>query len=85
MKREPIQSASLVSVGYSPCASVLEVELTGGEVRQFLNVPTSVYDALLESPHRDGFFLEHVRERFFSRICVPAPIVDRTLPAGGGL
>lgn len=72
MKRTPVQSDILRSVGYAPCASVLEIEFTGGEVGQFVGVPTSIHDALLASASMDHFFAEHIRESYACRRIGPA-------------
>lgn len=72
MKRIPVQSDTLRSVGYAPCASVLEVEFAGGEVGQYVGVPTSVHDALLASPSKGEFFDAHIRERYAYRRIGPA-------------
>lgn len=56
MKRIPVQSDYLQSVGYAPCASVLEIEFADGRVCQYLDIPTSVFDALMASPTKTSFF-----------------------------
>jgi hypothetical protein len=60
MKRIPVQSDYLQSVGYAPCASVLEIEFAGGKVCQYLDIPTSVFDALMASPGKEAFFRERI-------------------------
>jgi hypothetical protein len=71
MKRTPVAAATLRSVGYAPCASILEVEFSGGEVCQYLGVPTSVHDGLMAAASKDGFFDEHIRESYAYRQISP--------------
>jgi hypothetical protein len=72
MKREPIEANTLRSVGYAPCASVLEVELAGGEVYQFVGVPSSVHDGFLAADSKDRFFDERIQGAYPSRSIGPA-------------
>jgi hypothetical protein len=67
MKRIPVESDTLNSVGYAPCASVLEIEFAGGELYQYLNVPTSIHEALLAASSKDSFFNEHIRKSYAVR------------------
>jgi len=56
MKRTPVQSEFLHSVGYAPCASVLEIEFAGGRLCQYLDIPTSVFDALMATDAKEAYF-----------------------------
>jgi hypothetical protein len=64
MKRTSVQAESLHSVGYAPCASILEIEFADGGVYQFVGVPTSVHDGLMVAANKDGYFEEHIREGY---------------------
>ncbi|WP_217630860.1 KTSC domain-containing protein [Modestobacter sp. DSM 44400] len=48
-------SSSIVSVGYDPEASVLEVEFQGNRVYQYLDVPPEEFDALMEADSKGRF------------------------------
>lgn len=67
MKRILIEAPEIGAIGYSPCASVLEIEFKDGEVWQFLGVPTSVHDALWAAPSKESYFNAHIREQFPNR------------------
>lgn len=47
MRRAPVESSSVVSVGYDEAEQVLEVEFAGGGVYQYLEVAPWQYDQLL--------------------------------------
>ena len=81
MKRTPVQSDYLHSVGYAPCASVLEIEFTEGQVFQYLDIPTSVYAALMASTTQAAFFREHIEPHHgFRQIgASPANLIEATL------
>jgi hypothetical protein len=49
MKRTPIDSSSLASIGYEPRTRTLEVEFRGGRVYRYLSVPPKVVRSLLEA------------------------------------
>ena len=69
MKREPIASSNIVSVGYDPRSETLEVEFTSGSVYQYYNLPQSVYDAFLAAPSAGQFFAYQIKNAFpYSRV-----------------
>lgn len=49
MKRTPVKSSRVISIGWE--ANTLEVEFTGGSVYQYKPVPKSTHDNLLSSHH----------------------------------
>lgn len=71
MQRIPVDAPEIAAIGYSPCASVLEIEFRDGEVWQFMNVPTSAHDTLWAAPSKEAYFNEGIRERFLSRRLAP--------------
>lgn len=72
MKRNPVQADTLHSVGYAPCASILEIEFAGGEVCQYVGVPTSIHDGLMAAASKDRFFDQHIRDDYPYRQISPA-------------
>ena len=50
MHRQPVESSAVRSVGYDKARRVLEVEVEGGAVYQYLGVPARDYFGLLEGP-----------------------------------
>jgi hypothetical protein len=49
MKRTPVTSSNVVSVGYDRHEKILEVEFKGGGLYQYENVPAHIIDDLLET------------------------------------
>lgn len=66
MKRVSVKSSNLVSIGYDAQAGALEVEFKHGDLYQYFNVPTGVFDALMatnESGKSVGaYFDSHVKK-----------------------
>jgi len=50
MKRTPVTSSSIASVGYDDAAQVMEIEFKTGRVYQFPMIPRDKYDALMAAP-----------------------------------
>jgi hypothetical protein len=64
MKRVPVKSSTLVSVGYDEKGHVLEVEFKRAAVYQYLGVPNSLHEQLMSAPSKGKFFDQRIRERF---------------------
>jgi len=61
MDREPVASEVLRSVGYDPDTRVLEVELAGGAVYRYLDVPAHVHATLMTAPSHGQFYVDGIR------------------------
>lgn len=69
MKRDPVWSSNIVSVGYDGPSETLEIEFVRGSVYQFYNVPQSIYDAFIAAPSAGKFFAYQIKDRFpYSRV-----------------
>jgi hypothetical protein len=68
MDRVPITSASIVSAGYSPEGSTLELEYSSGAVYQYFAVPKSVFESLLAAASKGAFVVEHIKGRYPYRL-----------------
>ncbi len=55
MRRQPVQSSSLVSVGYDSGAETLEIEYSGGAVYQYFEVPDFVHRRLIGASSPGAF------------------------------
>ena len=49
MERQPVESSSVISVGYDEAEQVLEVEFAGGGVYQYFDVAPWQYEQLLRA------------------------------------
>ncbi len=76
IKREPVTSSNVASVGYSRQLRALEIEFTRGAVYRFLDVPSAVHRGLIASPSKGRFIAEQIRGKYrFVRV--------RPRPVGG--
>ncbi len=55
MRRRPVESSSLVSVGYDALSQVLEIEFTGGGLYHYFDVPEFVHRRLLGASSPGSF------------------------------
>jgi len=64
MIREPVKSSDLVSVGYDPSVSVLEVEFKNGGIYQYTNVSKNVYKELMTADSIGRYFNSQIRDKY---------------------
>jgi hypothetical protein len=64
MKREPVDSSAINSVGYDRATNVLELELAEGEVYRYFAVPHRVHRELLAAGSIGRYFLSEIRDRY---------------------
>lgn len=64
MRRVPVSSSNLVSVGYDPDSRILEIEFRQGAVYQYSNVPASVHSGLMNAASHGTYFHDHIRDRY---------------------
>jgi KTSC domain len=63
MRRRPVQSSNLASVGYDSRRRVLEVEfLESGLVYQYSGVPKSAYEELMSAASLGRYFNKFIRD-----------------------
>lgn len=73
IERIPIESSSLVSVGYSDDERILEAEFKNGAVYRFFLVPVSVWTGLLEAESKGAYFNRRIRDHYPHAIAPPPP------------
>lgn len=64
MRRVPVQSRAIASVGYDRNTNVLELELAEGEVYQYYAVPRRVHQELMAADSIGRYFLSQIRNRY---------------------
>lgn len=62
MKRAPVSSSCLRSVGYDQATRTLEVEFVDGRLYQYFAVPTSEYTQLLGAASHGSYYVQHIKE-----------------------
>ncbi|HEX8898252.1 MAG TPA: KTSC domain-containing protein [Chthoniobacterales bacterium] len=66
IKRLPIQSTALATVGYSKRLHALEIEFRNGAIYRYLDVPPNVYAALIDSRSKARFYDDNIRHKYRS-------------------
>lgn len=67
MRRQPVESSFLTSVGYDADTAVLEIEFASGDVYQYFAVPPSVHRDLMDAPSPGAYFNRRINDRFPTR------------------
>jgi hypothetical protein len=67
MKREPVVSSSLSSLGYDRQNRRLEAEFRNGGVYEYFDVPARLVEELLAASSLGAFFNARIRESFRCR------------------
>lgn len=62
LKRVPVESSSLASVGYEPSSLDLEVQFHHGAVYIYSDVPPQVFDALMAAESKGRFLNSEIRD-----------------------
>ena len=66
IKRVPVESSAVATVGYSKKLRALEIEFRNGAIYRYLDVAPEVYDALLSARSKARFYDENVRHKYRS-------------------
>ena len=64
MRRRHVDSSAISSVGYDEGSSVLEVEFSSGAIYDYYEVPSKVYQDLLNAASIGSFISHRVRDRY---------------------
>jgi ATP-dependent DNA helicase RecG len=67
IKRTPVDSSNIATVGYDKKTSIMEVELHNGDIYQYFDVPEKVYLELLNAPSHGAYFIHEVKDVFNSK------------------
>ncbi|MDQ3442939.1 MAG: KTSC domain-containing protein [Chloroflexota bacterium] len=64
MKRKPVESSMISSVGYDPIANVLEIEFNSGGVYQYGEVSEETYRELMHAESKGRYMLDHITDQY---------------------
>lgn len=64
MKRAPVKSSNLKSVGYDNATYKLEIEFDNGSIYVYERVPHHIYLALMQADSKGGFFARRIRDDY---------------------
>lgn len=69
MKRTPVSSSNLESVGFDVENNILEIEFNSGGVYKYFDVPKVVFEQLMSASSHGKFFHREVKGNFrFERV-----------------
>jgi hypothetical protein len=66
IKREPVQSTALASIGYSKRLHALEIEFRNGAIYRYLEVDPAIHRELMLAPSKARFYDERIRRKYRS-------------------
>lgn len=64
MKRTPVDSSNISSIGYDEGSNTLEIEFHGGAVYQYFDVPLNIYEGIMEAGSKGRYLVQHVKGHF---------------------
>ena len=64
MKREPVNSSNIKSVGFDPMTDTLEIEFGNGDVWQYKGVPEAIYQEMMEAASIGKYFYANIKNQF---------------------
>jgi hypothetical protein len=64
MDRLPVDSSSVLSIGYDAGTFILEIEFHNGHVYRYFNVPEAAHRLLLKASSIGGFVNTIIKPRF---------------------
>lgn len=64
IKRIPVASSNIASVGYDKEAHILEIEFHHGAIYQYVDVPEKVYEELMSSPSQGAYFMNELKDKY---------------------
>jgi lysyl-tRNA synthetase class 2 len=67
VKRTPVASSVLRSIGYDADTAELEIEFTSGDVYRYYAVPARVHRDLVAAESPGAYFNTHVSDRYPTR------------------
>lgn len=71
IKRHPVESSVLATVGYDGKRRLLEIEFHSGAVYRYLDVPEEIHSRLLTAESKGHFFGAAIRDKFRSERVKP--------------
>lgn len=64
MKRSPVQSSNIKSIGYDSDRKTLEVEFINGGVYQYFEITEDIYESIVSSASIAKYFITNIKDRY---------------------
>ena len=66
MKREPVASPHIASIGYDDIQKILEIEFHKGGIHQYFDVPSHIHSEIMRSTSHGEYHAEHIKGTYRS-------------------
>ncbi len=66
IRRAPVESSAIATIGYSKRRHALEIEFINGATYRYLDVPNSLYRKLIAAESKARFYDQNIRGRYRS-------------------
>lgn len=64
MKRKPVNSSNIKSIGYDGRNNCLEIEFNNGSIYEYSNVPNDIYLSLMSAPSHGKYFNQYIKKNY---------------------
>lgn len=71
IKRQPVESSVLATVGYDARRRLLEIKFHSGAIYRYLEVPEEIHSRLLAAESKGHYFGAAIRGKFRSELVKP--------------
>ena len=69
MDRNHVASTNIASIGYDENAETLEIEFLNGSVYQYYNIPSGLYEQLMQEGSKGRFLNTYIKNAYpYSRV-----------------
>ncbi len=69
MDRSYVSSSNIASIGYDEATETLEVEFLNGSIYQYYNIPTGLYEQLMQEGSKGRFLHVYIKNAYpYSRV-----------------
>ncbi len=68
-----IRSSMMTRIDYDGDSSELDITFVGGKTYRYFDVPSEIYDNLLDADSKGQFFNEHIKDKFEFREVASRP------------
>lgn len=64
IRRIPVSSSNIASVGYDAVNKILEIEFHHGAIYQYFDVPKEIYDNMINSASIGSYFVYNIKDKY---------------------
>ncbi|MDI3321053.1 KTSC domain-containing protein [Pinibacter soli] len=66
IKRSPVKSSAISSIGYNADKKILEIEYISGDVYDYFKVPEHIFNELMQAESKGTFANTRIKEHYES-------------------